>query len=123
MLCNNLQAMPRSDNQSHIALHSSNKDNPSISLFVLLLLRCLWVCQQPALVPVDQGAAVHQPCGSSASLFPPALPFLALAPGPQNWRSAEKHRPWHLLHQQPTEVRGNQIFLVVQYDMLLKDDN
>lgn len=69
------------------------------------LPRCLRVCQQPALLPVDTGAAVHQPSGPGAPLLPPALPLAALAPGPQDGRRAEEHRPRNLLHQQPAQVR------------------
>lgn len=67
--------------------------------------RCLWVCQQPALLPVDPRAAVHQPRGPGAPLRPPALAVAALAPGPQDGRRAAQHRPRDLLHQQPAQVR------------------
>lgn len=44
--------------------------------------RFLWLCQQHPLFPVDTCAAVHQPCGPSASFLPPALPLPSLASGP-----------------------------------------
>lgn len=70
------------------------------------LPRFLRLRQQLALLPVDPRAAVHQPRGPGAPLLPPALPLSALASGPQNRRCATEHRPRHLLHQQPSQVRG-----------------
>lgn len=66
--------------------------------------RRLGFCQQLALLPVDPSAAVHQPYGASTSLCPPARPLTTLAPGPQNRRRSEKHRPRHLVRQQLAQV-------------------
>lgn len=55
---------------------------PSRPSAISPLPRFLWLCQQLALFPVDPCAAVHQPCGPSASLLPLALSLPALASGP-----------------------------------------
>ena len=83
----------------------SGENGQSTSPFPLPPPRCLGVCQQHALVPVDPRAAVHQPRGSGASVRPLALALPALASGPQNRGRAEEHGPRHLLHQQPAQVR------------------
>lgn len=77
---------------------SHDHSGKSLSPLSMPLLRCLRVCQQHAVFPVDPGAAVHQPRGSGASVCPLALPLPALASGPQDRWRAEKHRPRHLLH-------------------------
>lgn len=69
------------------------------------LSRCLRLCQQPALLPVDPRAAVHQPGSPGASFRPPALAITALAPGAQDWRRVAEHRSRDLFHQQPAQVR------------------
>lgn len=90
--------------------HLSRIEIPEITFSVISPLpRFFWLCQQLALFPVDTCAAVHQPCGPSAPLLPPALPLPALASWPQNWRCAEEHRPRHLFHQHPAQVRGNKM--------------
>lgn len=94
----------------HISHDGSNNAPLSLSPLFSPRPRRLGVCQQLTLLPVDPGAAVHQPRGSSSPLFPPALPLPALAPGPQNRRRAEKHRPRHLLHQQPAQVRWHRMW-------------
>ncbi|XP_075789030.1 ATP-binding cassette sub-family B member 6 isoform X2 [Pelodiscus sinensis] len=60
--------------------------------------------QQPADLPVDPGAAVHQPAGAGSSLRPPARPVPALAPGASDGRGAAQRGSGHQQRQQPAEL-------------------
>lgn len=82
---------------------------PSQHSAISPLPRFLWLCQQLAVFSVDPCAAVHQPCGPSASLLAPSLSLPALASGPQNRWCATEHWPRHLFHQQFAQVRGKKM--------------
>lgn len=73
-----------------LSLHGSPEPRPLTGNTPLP--RCLRLRQQPALLPVDPRAAVHQPLGPGSPFRPPALTVTALAPGTQDGRRAAEHR-------------------------------